>query len=282
MIVCEVLKCIINKFLEIAIPPLSKEQLENVSERFYERWNYPNAVGAMDGKLVKITAPPNSGSEFFNFKNFFSVNLFALVDADYKFLVIDVGSAGREGDAGIFQKSELGKSISNNSFPWPDPKALPNTANVLPCVILGDEAFGLTPHIMRPFPRERNSYNYAKSCFNYRHSRARRIIENVFGQVTQTNQVFFKPMNLDIENIENLIIVCCILHNLMKDELMDNNKDLEDKVVLPKDWHALEEISEVGEELAMEGNFVRNTFAAYFVSPLGSVAWQRERVTRTE
>ena len=40
---------------------------------------------------MKVQAPPNSGSKFFNYKHSFSVVLLALVDACYKFTVVDIG-----------------------------------------------------------------------------------------------------------------------------------------------------------------------------------------------
>lgn len=58
--------------------------------------------------------------------------LLAVVDADCKFTAIDVGSYGREGDAGIYLKSKIGKKIKNNTFNIPAPKALPGTDNVVP------------------------------------------------------------------------------------------------------------------------------------------------------
>lgn len=52
-------------------------------------------IGALDGKHVHIRPPPGSGSEFFNYKNTFSIVLMALVDADYKFIYCDIGCNGR-------------------------------------------------------------------------------------------------------------------------------------------------------------------------------------------
>ncbi|KAG8223810.1 hypothetical protein J437_LFUL001408 [Ladona fulva] len=65
---------------------------------------------------------------------------------------IDVGSCGKEGDSGIFAKSVMGKqALSGNIFP-PDER-LPGSNKVVPYVIVGDEAFRLHKHSMKPYFR---------------------------------------------------------------------------------------------------------------------------------
>ena len=51
--------------------PSSQQQWLDISEIFNSRWNFPNCIGAVDGKHVLITAPPGTGSEFFNYKKKF-------------------------------------------------------------------------------------------------------------------------------------------------------------------------------------------------------------------
>jgi len=79
---------------------------------FHSRWNFERALGAIDGKHIHIQNP-GEGSLFFNYKKYFSVILLALVDADYRFMFIDVGAEGSCSDAGIFRECGLMNVINN-------------------------------------------------------------------------------------------------------------------------------------------------------------------------
>ena len=53
------------------------------------------------------------------------------------------------------------------------------TGPSLPFVMVGDEAFPLKDYLMRPFPGR--FLPEEKAVYNYRLSRARRVVENTFG-----------------------------------------------------------------------------------------------------
>ncbi|KAJ8885984.1 hypothetical protein PR048_012190 [Dryococelus australis] len=74
--------------------------------------------------------------------------LLALIDANYRFITVDLGAYGKNSD----RSSSLGKSLVSGQLNIPSDKALPNTDFVLPRVIVGEEAFPLQRHFMRPYP----------------------------------------------------------------------------------------------------------------------------------
>jgi hypothetical protein len=126
---------------------------------------------------MKVQAPPNSGSKFFNYRHSFSVVLLAFIDARYKFTVVDIGSYGKNSDGGIFAHLKLGKYLSTHRG-IPEDKPLPGTSRVAPHVIVGDEPFPLETYLMRPYPGSPSKGDNEKSIFNYQLSRARRVVEN--------------------------------------------------------------------------------------------------------
>ena len=94
----QVCKAILKEYL---VCPTVPEDWKKIEERFRNRWNVPHAVGALDGKHIAIKKPKKSGSEYFNYKGYFSLVLLALVHADYKFLWVKTGASGSPSDAQI-------------------------------------------------------------------------------------------------------------------------------------------------------------------------------------
>ena len=158
--------------------PIAKSWKEIVKD-FYHFWQFPNCIGALDGKHMVIQAPALSGSLYYNYKNTHSIVMLAVAHAQYKFVYVDVGAYGRQSDGSVFSNSSLNQSLLSNTINLPPPFNLPNTELTLPYVFVGDEAFPLTPNLIRPFPGRNLSHD--KRIFNYRLSRAQRIVQNTFG-----------------------------------------------------------------------------------------------------
>ena len=81
-------------------------------------------------------------------------------------------------------------------------------------VIVGDEAFPLKPYLMKPFPQA--GLDDEKRVYNYRHSRARRISENLFGIIANRWRVFSSIILLPPETIEQLTMATLAIDNFLQ------------------------------------------------------------------
>jgi hypothetical protein len=73
----------------------SEEEWMQIERDFEQSWNFPHCCGALDGKHVNIIPPPNSGSYFYNYKGAHSIVMLALVNVNYEFIMVHVGTNGR-------------------------------------------------------------------------------------------------------------------------------------------------------------------------------------------
>lgn len=254
---------------EELMPAPTEETWRQIAADFWEHWNFPNCIGAIDGKHVKIRAPPNSGSLFFNYKQTFSIVLLAVVDANYKFVAVDIGSYGKNSDGGIFSNSRLGERLEKNTLNIPPETMLPGTGTVVPHVLVGDEAFPLKLYLMRPYPGTQIDDD-EKRVYNYRLSRARRVVENAFGILSQKFLIYQRTLNLDPENADITVMATCLLHNFISDE---NIADFTGS----KSTHSqnnLINIPRQGGRAHQTAFSVREKFKAFFSSPAGALPWE--------
>jgi len=55
-----------------------------------------------------------------------------------------------------------------------------------------------------------------KRVFNYRLSRARRIVENAFGILAWRFRIFLRPIELKVDTVDNVVLAACSLHNWLQ------------------------------------------------------------------
>lgn len=72
-----------------------------------------------------------------------------------RFTYVDVGAEGRQSDGGTFWNSPLRQKIEDGSLNIPDPAVPPMGRDLLPYVLVGDEAFPLKPYMRRPYSGDR-------------------------------------------------------------------------------------------------------------------------------
>lgn len=260
----------------LVMPEPNKEMWMSIEQQFANKWNFPNAVGALDGKHVVIEAPPNSGADFFNYKKTFSVVLLALVDANKKFIFVDVGGYGKNSDASLFNTSQLGKKLNDGSLNLPPAKKLPGTNVYLPHVIIGDEAFPLRTNIMRPFSRDGVAGKEKEKIYNYRLSRARNVVENAFGILVRRFRIYERRMTISQEHLLHIVLATCTLHNYLKEDTCYWTEH--DMTITVSNAESLHSLKGAGGQPGSEAVAVRSIFRDYFNSKEGSVPWQQKRI----
>lgn len=237
----------------------------------------------MDGKHVQIVPPPNSGSFYYNYKGTHSLVLMAIANANYEFIMCDFGTNGRVSDGGVIENTVFYQKLKNNSLHLPGASKPQNSEKSFPYVFIGDEAFALRNDFLKPFAQK--ELDIEKRIFNYRLSRARRVIENVFGILAARFRIFHSAIGLKLENTDKVVMACCALHNfLMKKrraeyappacfDMHNHETGLVDNGMTTTDSGLINLQRGYQRRGGEEANDVRNLFKAYFNNE-GSIPWQ--------
>ena len=101
-------------------------------------------------------------------QGFHSIILFALVDADYKFLWVDVGTNRACSDSQIMNDCVLKRKIEDGSIRRPVAAPIVLNERKVEYFFLGDDAFALKTWMMKPYSerqmsREKRIYNYVQN-----------------------------------------------------------------------------------------------------------------------
>ncbi|XP_037570302.2 uncharacterized protein LOC119450898 [Dermacentor silvarum] len=189
-----------------------RDQMDDHVREFFAVTEFPQAVGALDGCHFAISPPKEHAADYYNYKGWYSIILLALVDHRYRFRYIRVGSPGRCHDASVYAGSGLKEIVESAHFM--SPQAIIEDTRVAP-VILCDQAFPLTEHLMKPFANPRDGT--AERVFNYNLSRTRRIVENAFGRMKARFRFVAKRIECRLPNSKRAIRAACTLHNICED-----------------------------------------------------------------
>ena len=134
---------------------------------------------------------------------------------------------------------------------------------------------------MRPYPRGRNGARLSREqkIYNYRLSRARRIVENAFGILVQRWRVFHRRIQLLPENVDKVVKACCVLHNYLREKKAElhaiyNELNPDNDPYLQEDGALIDVRNLHGYHAAADARGVREIYKGYFSSPEGAVPWQ--------
>ncbi|XP_064465946.1 uncharacterized protein LOC135377463 [Ornithodoros turicata] len=146
---------VFREFCEVIVDELERstvrlpteDEMQQHIQEFEAVLRFPHAMGALDGSHFPVSPPKEHAADYHNYKGWYSVILLALVDHRYRFRSYKIIGGVK-----------------------------------VPVIILCDQAFSLTPNLMKPFP-ETAVLTPAQKSFNVCLSSARRVVENAFGRV---------------------------------------------------------------------------------------------------
>ena len=123
------------------------------------------------------------------------------MDCDKKFIDVFCGEPGAMHDARLLRKSEIYKKIEDN------PEFISNN------LIIGDSAYPnlrwlITPH------KDNGHLSDEQKLYNYKLSATRIVVEHAFGLLKCRFRRLRKLDNTDLQLCSQIVMVCCILHNI--------------------------------------------------------------------
>lgn len=263
--ICKVLKNYMK------VPETESEWLQ-IAKDFEQKWQFNHCLGAMDGKHILIEKPPNSGSTYYNYKGTFSIVLLGIVNANYEFIYVNAGTNGSISDGGVFNHTSFHDKMLSDQLNLPRPSVLPSSDIVAPYCLVADSAFAMNENLLKPYPQKNLTHD--KRIYNYRLSRARRIVENTFGILAERFRVFKKPITMNVKKVPIIVMASCLLHNFLRKKSTNyvtgncvDREDTTNNTFRPGDWrnnNISVNLNRTDRQRTAEGNAARQIFTEYF------------------
>ena len=173
-----------------------------------QRYGYPQAIGAIDGTHIPVTAPEDGKSDYICRKGYPSIVLQAVADCRYTFRDVYANTPGATHDASVYRRSPLSHFISTNM-----PVRNNEIAGVdVPLHILGDPAYPLSDLIIKGYPGR--NLTAEEDSFNVYLSSSRMCIEIAFGKLKSRWRMLQKKLDVETSTVPYIVVACCILHNM--------------------------------------------------------------------
>jgi hypothetical protein len=154
--------------------------------------------------------------------------------------------------------------------------------------IVGDDAFPLKHYLLKPFSG--SNLTFGQKIYNYRTSRARRIVENAFGILASRFRIFEKPIACQLSTVDRIVRTCCVLHNWLRSTAVNvylprgsvDEEDIDQDLIIPGTWRTetagLRSVTHIGGNHSSQyARNVREKYVQYFINE-GAVPWQERMI----
>ncbi|XP_042325625.1 putative nuclease HARBI1 [Sceloporus undulatus] len=178
----------------------------------FEAMGFPQVIGAVDGCHCHIISPVRQGGEYINRKDTYSMLLQGTVDHTVLFINVCIGWSGTSHDGFVFRHSSIYQTMRAGLFVPGNPTVTICGKQVGP-LLIADAAYGVKNWVMTPF---KGTLQPRQALYNRHLNRARNTVERAFGRLKARWRCLTAPLELAEENVNSVIVACCVLHNLVE------------------------------------------------------------------
>ena len=142
--------------------------------------------------------------------------------------------------------------------------------------------------MIKPF-RQADLISQERKIYNYRVSRARRIVENAFGIMASRFRIFHTQINIGPEKIDSVVMASCVLHNFLTKSVPNSysppdcfdQENTQDGTIVSKFHTSNSNMESLNQRnpgnTPNDAKKVRQDFINYFVDE-GQVPWQNNLI----
>ncbi|KZS21184.1 putative Nuclease HARBI1 [Daphnia magna] len=176
---------------------LFPRNLNAICVEFAEFAGFRGIIGAIDGSHIKLQRTWIDERIYVNRKNFHSINVQAICDANGKVLSIYAKKPLSTNDAAMFLQSAIGQRLARGDFS--------------PFHFIGDSGYACTPYLLTPYAAP---ITEGERRYNVAHKKSRCIIERLFRMVKRRFPSLFFGIRMQPGRACRVIMACFVLHNI--------------------------------------------------------------------
>ncbi|XP_039756277.1 putative nuclease HARBI1 isoform X2 [Pararge aegeria] len=182
--------------------PATTAEIENCQREFNKIANFPFIIGSIDCTHVKIQSPGGGDAEKFrNRKGYFSINVQTVSDSNLKVTNVVAHCPGSTNDSDIFINSQLCHDFEMGVYGS--------------SCLLGDSGYPLKNYLLTPYLHPNSQ---SQEQYNYSHIRTRNTVERQYRVLKQRFPALAIGLRINLYTAVDVIVACCILHNICIDE----------------------------------------------------------------
>ncbi|XP_076660748.1 uncharacterized protein LOC143364136 [Halictus rubicundus] len=198
LIVKETCKAIVTRLTPETMPTPTQEMWGRIREQFWEKCQFPNCVGAIDGN-ISPSRPQRIRDRCI------------LITRETTLLscLPWLTPTPTLSPLKLEHMAKIATAEFSPNREW-DANGLTVTLRCCPT------AFPLKRHLLRPYPGSQAEGTEDKTFFNTRLSIARRVVESAFGILSQKFRLYNRRIQGKPDNIDTIVLATCHLHNFIR------------------------------------------------------------------